>query len=616
MSSSGLTFTIPKWYKGIMSNISLQLNSKLGVITGLHGSGKTTLLKYIYEQYKDKQDIFFKTQKIDYLDSDRYQRRVRNNYNNSYINMSFDDLYEKILDIFKRFNKDPYTHYHEMFAMLFDKNSTLYDQWYDFLEKISDGILSDFDNSDNIKKRFWMALEEDFNRALIQDINRDIRQGMVYPYRKGAEVYKHYLNKTLDSVYTNRIDELKQRSMQDIRERCRERSTIKDRSSFEAYLYELVSNNPFSVESIVQQLARRIYEDAKANSSRTKTKKLWQELNTELQKYKKKKQFNYELVAPSIYSSNYEITFCSSNWNEVHFDSLSSWEKIIFELVCYYFLSGRNVRKPRIVILDEFDANLNPTLAEMYMNVIKEQFCKNWITTLLTTHSPSTVAEVDPNDLFFVAIENGIQSVICAKDESGKKDILKKLAPKFVYYGELWGLENILTDKKNIIVFTEGKNDCKNFDSLKDNYTFIQCHGAGNMKNFIQCLKSIPFLKDAIAEKTIIALFDFDKEWRTSIQRLLENDSSMNDQFGQKIKHKEHLFVPYSGTNIFLAMMMPPLSDPYDYNSKCYRHQELKKEGEDWINRQESLIKNIIQYSEKHKSWSLNSQQLLESELS
>ena len=136
---------------------------------------------------------------------------------------------------------------------------------------------------------------------------------MVYPYRKGAEVYKHYLNKTLDSVYTNRIDELKQRSMQDIRERCRERSTIKDRSSFEAYLYELVSNNPFSVESIVQQLARRIYEDAKANSSRTKTKKLWQELNTELQKYKKKKQFNYELVAPSIYSSNYEITFCSSN---------------------------------------------------------------------------------------------------------------------------------------------------------------------------------------------------------------------------------------------------------------------------------------------------------------
>ena len=111
-----------------MSNISLQLNSKLGVITGLNGSGKTTLLKYIYEQYKDKQDIFFKTHKIDYLDSDRYQRRVRNNYNNSYINMSFDDLYEKILDIFKRFNKDPYTHYHEMFAMLFDKNSTLYDQ--------------------------------------------------------------------------------------------------------------------------------------------------------------------------------------------------------------------------------------------------------------------------------------------------------------------------------------------------------------------------------------------------------------------------------------------------------------------------------------------------------
>jgi len=86
-----------------------------------------------------------------------------------------------------------------------------------------------------------------------------------------------------------------------------------------------VSNNSFSIESIVQQLARRIYEDAKANSSRTKTQKLWQELNNELQKYRDKEQFNYEVVAPSIYSSNYEITFTSSmDGKEVHFDSLSS----------------------------------------------------------------------------------------------------------------------------------------------------------------------------------------------------------------------------------------------------------------------------------------------------
>jgi len=72
----------------------------------------------------------------------------------------------------------------------------------------------------------------------------------------------------------------------------------------------------------------------------------------------------------------------------------------------------------------------------------------------------------------------------------------------------------VLIDKKNIIIFTEGKNDCENFQSLKNKYTFIECDGAGNIKTFIQCLKVIPFLKDGIKNKIVIALFDFDQEGR------------------------------------------------------------------------------------------------------
>lgn len=600
MSWKNLTFVIPKWYKGIISDITLKLNSKLGVITGLNWSGKTTLLKYIYEQYKNKQDVFFKTQKIDYLDNDRYQRRGRHNYNNSYNNVSFDELYEKILDMFKRFNKEPYTHYHEVFAMLFDTNSTLYDQWYDFLEKLADGVLAEFDEPNNVKKRLGIPLEEDITKSLISAINKEIKEGVEYPYKKGKEVYNQYLNKNLDAQLITKVNELKQTTIDLLRKKYREKSSIKDRSSFEAYLYELVSNNPFSVESVVQQLSRRIYEDAKAKSSRTKTKKIWQELNDELKKYRDKNQFNYELVAPSIYSSNYEVTFLSSNGKEVHFDFLSSGEKIIFELICYYFLSWSNNKKPKIVILDEFDANLNPTLAEMYIDVVNEQFCKKWITTLLTTHSPSTVVEVNPKDLFFVSIKDNVQSIRCAENEFGKKELLQKLAPKFVYYGEFWVLEYLLTDRKNVIVFTEGKNDCENFGLLKDKYTFIQCWGAGNIKNFMQCIKAIPFLNKAISGKIVIALFDFDKEWRESIQKLLESDWPVNDQFAQQITNREDLFIQYPGTNnIFLAMMTPSKSSGYDYEKDCYRHQELKKEGEEGVTRQGSLIQKIIQFSKE-----------------
>lgn len=596
MKDSNLTFIIPKGYKWIRSDIKLPLNSNLAVITWLNGSWKTTLLKYIYEQYKDKKEIFFKTKKIEYFEENRLARRTTSGRNRTpYENPSFDDIYEEILDLFKRTNRGPYVHHHEIFSMLFDKESTLYEQGYDFLERLSKDILSNFDDIDNIKTRLGVPTDVSIKQRLIGRLNHEIKSSPEFnpPCRVGKTLYEKYYNNALEQDVKIKIDILKEEITKELKVENRNSSPIKDRYTFEAYIYELISNNSFSIESIVQQLARRIYEDAKANSSRTKTKKMWQELNDELHKYKIKGQFNYEVIAPSIFSSNYEITFTSSiDKKEVHFDALSSGEKIIFELICYYFLSRNNSKNLKMIILDEFDANLNPALAEMYLSVVKEQFCNKSITTLLTTHSPSTVVEVDPKDLFSVSIEEGRQSITCANNEEGKKIILNKLAPKFVYYGEFWVLEHVLRDRHNIIVFTEGKNDSKNFELLKDKYTFIQCDGAGNIKNFLQCLKSIPFLKSAIENKIVIALFDFDSEGRGCIQAVLSSESDKNDTFGTKIKNKESLYIQHTD-NIFLSMMIPPEWHSYDYSKDIFRHQELKKEGESGVRRQEFLINEI-----------------------
>ena len=100
-SQQSKKFIIPKGYKGIRSNITLQLNSNLAVITGLNGSGKTTLLKYIYEQCLDKKEIFFKTQKVEYFENERSYRRIGARYRNSSGNPTFDDLYQEIIEFFK-----------------------------------------------------------------------------------------------------------------------------------------------------------------------------------------------------------------------------------------------------------------------------------------------------------------------------------------------------------------------------------------------------------------------------------------------------------------------------------------------------------------------------------
>lgn len=603
MKETNMTFSIPKGYKGIRSDIKLQLNSNLCVITGLNGSGKTTLLKYIYEQHKDKKEIFFKTQKIEYFEDNRSYRRINSGrYRTSYENPSFDDVYQDIIDLFKRNNKDPYTHHYEIFSMLFDDNSILYEQGYIFLESLSTTTLSEFDYVDNIKHKLGVPTAEEIKKELIKKLNQEIKNNHNFksPYKVGQTLYNKYKSNLIEPELKLQIDSMQEKTIKELKINYRKNSSIKDRYSFESYIYELVSNNSFSIESIVQQLARRIYEDAKANSSKTRTNKLWQELNIELQKYREKGQFNYEVIAPSIYSSHYEITFISSvDGKEVHFDSLSSGEKIIFELICYYFLSRNNSKNLKIIILDEFDANLNPALAEMYLDVVKEQFCKKGITTLLTTHSPATVVEVEPKDLFSVSIENGVQSITCANTQEGKKLILKKLAPNFVYYGEFGVLEHVLTDKNNVIILVEGKNDHKNFDSLKDKYTFIYGGGAGNAKNFLQCLKSIPFLQDGIKNKVVIALFDFDEEGRGSITEILgKRKCSESDKLVEKINNKKSLFVQDTD-NIFLSMMTPPIEHNYQYEKSPFRHQELKKEGKIGVERQENLIKEIIMYKKK-----------------
>jgi AAA15 family ATPase/GTPase len=42
--------------------------------------------------------------------------------------------------------------------------------------------------------------------------------------------------------------------------------------------------------------------------------------------------------------------------------------------------------------VDEFDAHLNPSIAEKFIEVIQTYFVNKGVQVIMTTHSPSTVA--------------------------------------------------------------------------------------------------------------------------------------------------------------------------------------------------------------------------------
>ncbi len=585
-------YTVPKGYKGIENEITLEFNSQLAVITGLNGCGKSTILKYLFENYPDRSKCFIKTPQT--LNINNNSRRV-----SKYIggirysdDVSFEIVMEDVESLSQRRSlaDSVFLDKTDFYSSLFDQNSISYSNGYNYLEAIAK-LLSEyqFDNLENIKRDLGIVTLNDIEGELINDLNKNnILNKSIFGVKSGKSILQKLNNFELNDEQTHKLNSKKKKIEEKLKIELRQKSKVNSEHSLKKYIYELLNREFRSIESIVQKMSSKIYQDFKTKSSKTKTKKLWEEINDELKKYNSKGYFKYKLVPPQLFESNYEIAFEHFDKTKntfIHFDSLSSGEKIIFELICYYFASKES--KLEMIMLDEFDANLNPVLAEQYIEVIKDQFKD--IKVVLTTHSPSTVVEVNPNELFELTNSKELK---CADNEDGKKEILKRLAPKFVYHGEFGILEDVFNIKYEKIVFLEGKNDVKNFDIglTNEKYKFIDSTGVGNMPDLIKIFKVIPFFKNLAHQKQIIFLFDFDKE---GIEKLSESITTSTQEIYDNFREKKCFISKISNDlNIYVSHLIPNDSHSWKIEHE-YRHQELRSEGSIGIQRQFEHILNM-----------------------
>lgn len=586
-------YIVPKGYKGIGNEIILEFNTQLAVITGLNGCGKSTMLKYLYENYPDRSKCFIKTPQN--LNIQNNERRTVSTYRGGIRykdDITFDTIMEDIESVGLRRGRidSPFLDKTDFYSSLFDQNSINYENGYAYLESISKLIAEyQIDDLDNINRSLGVITEEDVEEHLIYELNQNKSENQnIFGVKQGKTILQKYKNFDLTDEQSKKLNSKKKKIEDNLKIELRKKSKIASEQSLKKYVYELLTREFRSIESIVHKMSNKIYQDFKTKNSKTKTKKLWEEINDELHKYHLKGYFKYKLVPPQIFESNYEIAFehfdKSSN-SYIHFDSLSSGEKIIFELICYHFASKES--KLEMIMLDEFDANLNPLLAEQYIEVIREQFKD--IKVVLTTHSPSTVVEVKPNELFELTDSRELK---CADNEEGKREILKRLAPKFVYHGEFGILEDVFNHKYEMIVFLEGKNDVKNFENglTDEKYKFIDSHGVGNMPDLVKIFKAIPFFKKLAQQKQIVFLFDFDQE---GIEKLGNCLSKTSQEIYDKFSEKEHYLSKVGeDTNIYVSHLVPNNDHSWKLNDE-YRHQELKAEGDIGIKRQFEHLKNI-----------------------
>ena len=83
-------------------------------------------------------------------------------------------------------------------------------------------------------------------------------------------------------------------------------------------------------------------------------------------------------------------------------DSLSSGEKVLMALCLSSFNRYLGRRQPKLLLLDELDAVLHPSMVAALVTTLKSLFVPQGTRVLMTSHSAMTVAALDEADIFRV----------------------------------------------------------------------------------------------------------------------------------------------------------------------------------------------------------------------
>lgn len=233
------------------------------------------------------------------------------------------------------------------------------------------------------------------------------------------------------------------------------------------------------------------------------------------------------------------------------FDKLSSGEKTFLSLLFSVFgarYSETNTLFPDVLLLDEFDAFLHPSLTKQMLKILIETVVKKFnMKVILVTHSPSTVA-LAPEESIFIMPRNEPRRL----DKVSKDEALSILTE---------GVPTLSIDYKNRrFVFVEGETDelfygtvyekLKSRPELEKSISFIASGvgQGGNLNTVKQLVKSMINNEN----KNIYGIIDWDSDEKNkSSHHVFVNGENKRDNVESYIY--DPIFVAY-----LLLKMNPP----------------------------------------------------------
>ena len=171
--------------------------------------------------------------------------------------------------------------------------------------------------------------------------------------------------------------------------------------------------------------------------------------------------FNFDFSDPDDFDlrvENYErFSFTAVMTNrttgaQYDLESLSSGEKILMALCLVSFNQFLGRRRPKLLLLDELDAMLHPSMVAALVRTLKILFVSQGTKVLMTSHSAMTVAALDEADIFRVVRTGGHVQVSRTTKSEAINELSEGLATVDV------GLRIAAHDEAKVTILTEGHN--------------------------------------------------------------------------------------------------------------------------------------------------------------
>ena len=188
----------------------------------------------------------------------------------------------------------------------------------------------------------------------------------------------------------------------------------------------------------------------------------------------------------------------------VPMNNLSLGEQIIISLIMWQYED--TTLDSTILLLDEPDAHLNPKMVKMLIDILKNVVVKEFdCQVIMTTHSLSSVAYCEDNDLFFME-DGNIRTI-------DKKEAIEKLSDGIMTFDNAMSVITRIQKSNKPTLMVEGKLDklhIENFYKLSKKeipFDIIDCGSAAKMHHF-----AVAFHQLKIPKGRILFLCDYDKE--------------------------------------------------------------------------------------------------------